>query len=573
MDHFIDHGIIIESAAGKETTRAKCPKCTPERKNQSKRDLVVDLVKMVWYCHHCGWKGALKGYSHPAEWKPKYRRPDPPQQTEVVDKWRQWFNGRGISDEVMARNRIITSDKAVGFCYYRADELITIKYRTLDKKFWSEKDTEHIVYGYDDIKIGAGSYLVWVEGEMDKLSVEMAGVTACVSVPDGAPNASAKDVKQKFTFLDSLDDVLGEVEKHVIAVDSDANGMRLREELVRRLGAEKCYIVKWPDGCKDANDVLLKHGSAGLLRYLEAATPAPIKGVITAADIVDEIENDYHNGVPRGLSTGWRGVDSLYTVRPGEWTVVTGIPGHGKSEFLDALQMNMAMAHGWQFAVCSPENQPVKLHAIKLIEKYIGKPFDQRIAGHMTSEDVRRGVDFIDRHFHFLAMEEFTIDKILTAAKSLIVQRGINGLIIDPWNEIEGDRKQGQTETEYICVALGRFRRFARENQVHLWIVAHPTKLPKERTEYRGKERSTKNFYAPPTLYDISGSSHWRNKADNGICIYRNMDTGFVDVHVQKIRFKEIGRVGMTSLSYDIRCGRYRDQRPNYNEGGNDELS
>ena len=484
MEHYIDHGIVVDERSGNTHARVSCPKCTPERKNKGKRDLAVDLEKAVWLCHHCGWKGGLKN-SLRIDSKPKYRRPEPKPHRDLDDVARQYLNGRGISDAAIARNKITTEGGVLCFNYYRGGELITVKYRTLDKKFWSEKETEHIVYGADDIELGEGSYLVWVEGEIDKLSVEMAGVTSCVSVPDGAPNANAKDVKQKFAFMDSMASVLADVEKHVIAVDADANGMRLRDELVRRLGAEKCHIVKWPEGCKDANDALIKHGSDGLLSILESAQPAPIRGVISVSDVADQIDHDYDNGVPRGFSTGWRGMDSIYSVRPGEWTVITGIPGHGKSEWLDALTVNLANMNGWQFAMCSPENQPVKLHIEKLIEKFIGKPFDRAYNGHMTREEMRAGAEFVKRHYSFLAMEEYTIDAITEAAKALIIQRGINGLIIDPWNEIEGNRKAGQSETEYICVTLGSLRRFARDNNIHLWIVAHPTKLPKERPDTR----------------------------------------------------------------------------------------
>jgi twinkle protein len=109
-----------------------------------------------------------------------------------------------------------------------------------------------------------------------------------------------------------------------------------------------------------------------------------------------------------------------------------------------------------------------------------------------------------------------------------------------------------QTETQYISQSLKRIRQFGRRHGVHVWIVVHPTKLRKNE---RGE-------YPVPTLYDCGGSAHWRNKADNGICIWRDLggDAGpMVDVHIQKIRFRQIGRLGMSTLKYQPAWSGYED--------------
>ncbi len=97
------------------------------------------------------------------------------------------------------------------------------------------------------------------------------------------------------------------------------------------------------------------------------------------------------------------------------------------------------------------------------------------------------------------------------------------------------------SENDYVSQALGKIRRFARLNQVHVWIVAHPTKLNK-------KDDGT---YPVPTLYDISGSAHWYNKADNGIAVYRpNVKDSKVRVYVQKVRFREVGQPGTAEMLF-----------------------
>ena len=83
--------------------------------------------------------------------------------------------------------------------------------------------------------------------------------------------------------------------------------------------------------------------------------------------------------------------------------------------------------------------------------------------------------------------------------------------MIDPYNELDHQRPESLTETEYVSQILTKIKRFAQLNDVAVWFVAHPRQL----RDWRGE---------PPTLYDISGSAHFVNKADNAIVIHRSRD-------------------------------------------------
>jgi len=139
------------------------------------------------------------------------------------------------------------------------------------------------------------------------------------------------------------------------------------------------------------------------------------------------------------------------------------------------------------------------------------------------------------------------------------LRMGIQGLVIDPWNELDHSRPQGLTETEYISQCLTRIRQFARHYGVHVWVVAHPTKLIK----------GSDGQYPVPTPYDISGAAHWFNKADNCLAVWRDKtdDRAPVDLHVQKIRFAEVGKLGMTRFAYNPATSCYRDLSPNEKVG------
>lgn len=559
MKTFGDFGIDLNGRHGVEV-KTTCPQCSPMRKKKNYPCLNVNTEKECWNCWHCGWSGTLKG----GEWqKPEvrkvYSKPAYVAPVAPVDKLVAWFEKRGISAEVLERNRIslgsayfpqIEEEKScIQFPYYRSDDVVNIKYRTHDKLFRMAAGAERILYGVNDIDT---KVLVWVEGEIDKLSVEMTGLTSCVSVPDGAPAADSKSYSNKFDYLS--DPALDAVALHIIAVDADAPGVRLQEELVRRLGRHKCQTVVWPEGCKDANEVLLAHGVGVLAECLGNARALPVEGTVRVEDVIEALYNDYEHGAAKGVSTSWSAMDEAYRVMPGEWTLVTGIPGHGKSEWLDALAVNLASNHGWNFAVYSPENQPVQYHIGKLTEKVTGKPFSEGPRQRMNFSELAEAAKFVNDHFTFLLPDYPTVDSLLETARELVTQRGIRGFIIDPWNEVNPARDASLSETDYVSQALTKIRTFARVNQVHVWVVAHPTKL---------RKNDITGTYPVPTPYDVSGSAHWRNKADNCITVYRDVtDEGSpVQVHVQKIRKKANGKVGMVEFDYDYVCGRYSPTR------------
>lgn len=558
MKTFADFGVETHGQLGEFDTT--CPQCSPTRKKKSAKCLSVNTDKGVWYCAHCGWAGTVNQGEHtkpnPTQWRrTEYTKPQYKALTDLPEKVISWFKARGISEGVLSRNKIGYGEAympqleehagCIQFPYYRAGELINIKFRDGQKNFRMVGGAERVLYGIDDIE----SSTIIVEGEIDKLSFDEAGFKNCISVPDGAPTPNTKDYASKFNFLNSAEEVLGKVKTFYIAVDNDEPGKRLEEELTRRLGRERCMKVTFPDGCKDANDVLVKMGREMLSFAILHAKAYPISGVYEVADISDSIDLVFMNGFPKGNSSGWKRVDQHYTIQAGQMTIVTGIPSHGKSEFLDAMTVNLAKDHDWVFGMFSPENQPIEFHAAKLIEKFAGRRFGSATMGQATYEN---GKKFVHDHYAFILPEQdVTLDLILEKAKALVFRRGIRGLVIDPWNEIEHKRPDGMNETEYISQALTKIRQFARQNDIHIWVVAHPTKLLKDKD----------GNYPVPSPYDISGSANWRNKADNCIAVWRDVQNEDrpVEIHFQKVRFRWIGKPGKVELFYDYNSGRYTE--------------
>lgn len=258
-------------------------------------------------------------------------------------------------------------------------------------------------------------------------------------------------------------------------------------------------------------------------------------------------------GLPKGSPTGWPSLDQLYTVGLGQWTCVTGSPNSGKSEFIDALLVNLAMREEWKFIIFSPENWPLELHHAKIVEKFIGKPFSPGPTPRADEDDVNRAEDWIEDKFLFAKPERPDIlailDEVYNHRSFAIPARYKMGVVIDPWNFLEHHRPSNLTETEYVSQILTHVIERVREYNIHLWLIAHPAK----------QQRKADGSYPIPTPRDISGSAHFWNKADNCLTVYRNQVEGSseVEIHIQKIRWKHIGRIGNITLNYDKPTGRY----------------
>lgn len=530
-----DYGIIVTESG--HQVRAICPKCSPERKKKNVKCLAVNTIDGCWFCHHCGWSGSEKGSDFkPVKYEPVINLP------EGVIKY---FKDRGIPETTL-QNEFIGFEKSGGkgwvkFPYYQNSICVNVKYKTATKDFRQEKGGKKVLYRYDRAFMSDKKDLVITEGEMDALACVVSGMEA-VSIPDGAPSPNTKNFTTKFDFLNNTEKLFSKFRKIIIAGDDDEPGKRATQELGRRIGVERCYVIKYPEDCKDPNDILMKHGKERLKRVLKNANPFPVDGIKSGSDLIDVMNHEYNNGIQCGEKTGWKNLDELYTVRGGELTIVTGIPGSGKSNFIDALMVNLIQHNEWRFGVFSPENWPLQRHMQTLIEKITFKSFfDTGYGERMDSEDMTSGIDYLDKYIKFILPETeiLSVDTILKYARILCLQFGIKGLVIDPWNEVEHNFKN-LTETQYISQELTKLRRFARFNGIHIWVIAHPTKLKK----------NDKGTYDPPTMYDISGGANWRNKADNGICVFRDFQTNETKIIVQKIRFKEIGKLGDTSLFY-----------------------
>lgn len=563
MADFADFGIELPPGRRGEV-RTVCPKCTPLRKraHQRERDLAVNTDDGIAYCHHCGWSISLKGGadtygSRPPLPKPKreYVLPEPPPESALPPELVRWFAKRGIPEWVLedmgvtAETRDGAKHPALAFPYRRDGQTVHVKYRSADKRFWSSKDTERILYGLDAIR--DVKEFVIVEGEVDALSVMAVHGPPCVSVPDGAPSIEARDYASKFDFLSepAAQAAIANAERVILATDADAPGRKLADELARRIGHAKCSRVTWPEGVKDANECLVTLGTTALCDALANTQPWPVAGIFTIGEIMPEIETLWRDGFDPGRDVDWPEFDRHFRARTGLLTLVGGVPSHGKSVFVDNLIVRLARRHGWRFAICSPEHVPLAHHAATLLTIDQGMPFWDGPNPRMPLERIRDVSPWLGEHVAFVLPEPPTVDEIIARADVLVYRHGITGLVIDPWTELDHTRPNGMTETEFVGQELSKLRRFARQREVCIFLIAHPAKWQK-----------TKDGSIPvPSLHDMSGSANFSRMADAGFSVWRDPATPSMptEVHIQKIRWAETGQPGIVKFRFDLPTRRF----------------
>ena len=538
--------------------RQTCPNCRDTRSNKTDKSLSINWKLCTAYCYHCDAKfffgktdksdkeeTATRKKEETKEYKKPGRLANEKAPGEEVLKW---FESRGIPADVVVEEGITQAarvfsqkgvvEKCMLFPYYEEDRLVNRKYRTVKAKhFMLEAGAKLIPWRINEIEDTPECIIC--EGEMDALSFIVAGYNNVISVPNGA--------QKNLTYLDEFIETHFENKTRIyIASDTDAKGLEFRAELVRRFGEEKCRIVTYGEGCKDANELLLQSGAEALRRAIAEAQEVPLEGIFTAADVKDELLVLFENGLQQGAVLHMGELDRLLSVEVGRLMVVTGIPGDGKSEFLDEMAIRLWRYYDWRCAWFSPENFPVTLHHPKLIEKLIGKRFIKTM---MSRMELDAAVEYLSRNFFdILPEEDYQVDTILEKAETLVRRKGIRVFILDPYNCLEHQIPTGQSETQYISEFLEKLRSFARRRQVLVVLAAHPTKMK--------RDPLTKQFPVP-TMYDISGSAAFFNKADFGIAIERDRNKEVTRIHVQKVKFRHLGQPGIASFMYNYHNGRF----------------
>ncbi len=514
-----------------------CPNCSASRKNKHDPCLSVTYTDdaVLYKCHNnCGFEGAVYYRSKFEQTKKFYKKPAPPKVVKELEPIYKYFQKRGISKEIVDKYGVSLNDrKEIVIPYYKDGELVNVKYRTNlgngKKTFRQEAETEKTLYGMDLVR--DTKTLIWVEGEMDVLALAQVGIPS-VSIPQGASENKLECIENCFDFIQKFD-------THIIAVDNDVAGDKLKQNLLNRLGREKCKIVNWKQ-YKDANEALID--GADLKQFIDAAEDIAPDGILTFYDAFDEIYKYNFEKDHNYYETGWMNFDRIVKIRTGYLMIVTGYPSRGKSPFVDNLLMILSKKYHLKHLIASFESI-MATHYNSLLEMYVEQPIYKYLREN-ENNIFGEPFEFIAEHFYRFDIDKlWTVDEICERAELAVKKYGVKTLVIDPYNRLRNDFKD--REDKYIGSILSKLSMLAKKLDILVIFVAHPRKPDGEKT---------------PNMYSISGSGDWYNMADYGIIIHRDRQqsdgklSNYPTVFIEKVKNYFLGSPsgGTITLQYDI---------------------
>ena len=526
IDKFNQHDLIVGKKEG------VCPLCSSNRKpeNRKAKCAMYDWERGLGTCMNCNEVFQLHTFKRKGGNDKVYNKPKQIANPLLSNKVIKWFEGRGISNSTLVKMKITEGrefmpqtgkeENAIQFNYFINNELINIKYRDGKKNFKLVKGAEKIFYNIDST-VGH-DYMVIVEGEMDALSFVEAGISSVISVPNGATVSN-----NNLEYLDNCIDYFENKEKIILAVDQDEAGENLKQELIRRLGAEACYTCDF-GVYKDANEFLIHNSRNMLSDVIKNASAVPIENVLTLKDVDDELQEFIEEGFKPGYQIGLDNFDNIFSTYTGQFITVTGVPSSGKSDFVDRMVVGYQLKYGWKTAFASPENKPTFLHAHKLMRK-IGDWMPTKEDINTTKWEEVSNV--INDNFFFIENERYDLDSVLSKGAQLVKRKGIKCLVIDPYNKVKMNGAAAMSIPDATMEYLTRIEAFAKKYDVLVIVVAHPTKMYK-------KDDGTLD---EPNMYNIKGGGEWYDASYHGLLVHRNYEKKTVKVKVLKVKFQNLG--------------------------------
>jgi len=535
-------------------TMGICPLCSHNRKpgNRKNKCSSYDWERGLGTCHNCNSTYQLHTYERKGASEREYVRPNFSIKTQQVpsSKVVEWFKSRGITQKTLTDLNVSEGsefmpqtgkqENTIKFNYFMGNQLINIKYRDGRKNFKLYKGAEKVFYNINSI-VGHDSCVI-VEGEIDVLSLHEAGVPNVISVPNGATlNHNNLD------YLDNCIDYFEDKTKIILAVDADEPGNMLKQEFIRRLGAEICHLVDFKD-CKDANEYLIKYGKDELKNAIHNATQVPLENVTTLKDVEKDLKEFVKHGFKPGFQVGLSNFDKIFSTYTGQFITVTGIPSSGKSDFVDQMVVGYNKNYQWKTAFASPENAPTYLHIHKLMRKIWQ---DMPSPSDIDTKKWNEIANHVNDNFYFIDMDKYSLEAVLRKGAELVKRKGIKCLVIDPYNKVRDINAVSDDVNRYTMDYLAKIEQFCKKYDVLTFIVAHPTKM------YKGQNGKIEE----PNMYNIKGGGEWYDASYHGLLVHRDYEAKNTKVKVLKVKFQNLGENGAECFfTWEPKSGSYIPQ-------------
>jgi len=432
---------------------------------------------------------SLKTFARPDRPKCVTPKPDSP----VME----YLKGRGLKPETIAAFKIGEQGRLMVFPYMRDGGLVHWKTIGIDRDASGKKtgirtsaDTEPCLFGWHTIPDDAREVTI-TEGEIDAMSAWQLGRPA-LSVPFGGGSGAKQSwIEYEYANLERFDTIY-------LCLDNDEEGRKATEEIIKRLGRERCRLVSL--GCKDFNVALdsmmfSRDDVDECYENAKSLDPDKLAGVM---DFADEVYSEFFDRDPSvcGMPVPWDKAAHVIRFRPSELTVWTGWSGHGKSQLLNYLAFH-GMRGGEKFCIASME-MPARRNLQRMVRQAAGLAYPSR--------------GYIDAILKSLAGKLWIYNQVGSAKTAEMLETfryaakryGVTHFIVDSL------AKLGMAEDDYNGQkqAMEALVGFAHEMDVHVHLVAHPRKADDE-------DRA-------PGKLDVRGGAILTDLADNVITVWRN---------------------------------------------------
>lgn len=348
---------------------------------------------------------------------------------------------------------------------------------------------------------------------------------------------SVRDVSVRGALLDDCGRVLPQVDlwqSYVILIPE--GGENIRDAIAMKLGDLRCRWGWWPGHEADALNTAV-------------ATAVPMW-----TDEVCRIDDVPESGPVETFRTGFGGLDEhgWRLVTPAFMPVI-GPYGSGKSVFLRQLLVNLWRIHGWRFLLTSFEEKIKPRYQRDLRRNLIGKPMR-----FWSDDDVARADIEMHECARFLRRKRGeTLDpaRLLDRIEFAVRVYDVKVVCIDPVNEIDHQVARGESKTDYMGRFIMSLKAMADDYNLLMICCAHP---PKDGVE----KRLAKNGLL--TLNDGADTAHWGNKADIGVCLWRNLE-GPTLIHIDKLKDHEsMGKPTLAELHLNPNLNQFTVGRVGY---------
>lgn len=299
----------------------------------------------------------------------------------------------------------------------------------------------------------------------------------------------------------------------------------------------------------------------------EGEEEVELNGLIDYSTFLERVKEVVAEGDRIGFEVSLENFANIFRLAGTGILTVTGIPSHGKTEFVDQLIMDLARLYGHETIIAGFEQSPEQ-HVIKLIRKLLNVDVTHSTWWKDRNQELfKEAYNFTTDHIKHIdtTMSGGNINELLEiSAKRIKESRDAGGdpkyIVLDPFNmlSIKG-RFSGHEKIEEM---LRRLTHFSHQMKVMVILVAHPFKMKKD---------DATGVYQVPDFYSVKGSSAFFEMSYHGLVVYRrNNNTTEVMVEVLKVKQNNMGTTGaQCNFSYEKQSGRYipLDEEGNELEG------